>query len=175
MTAYVALLRAINVGGTGRLAMRDLVTMCERAGFEQVRTYIQSGNVVFTSRLAEDAVRAALERPLATRMGKSVRVLVRSATGLEAIAKRAPWPAASPDRVVVVFLDRAPRREAIAGIRSPGGEEVVLHGREVYVHYPDGQGRSRLKLPFAEDGTGRNLNTVNRLVAMVRALDGRGW
>ena len=79
MTAYVALLRAVNVGGTGKLPMSDLKEMCEALGFTGVRTYIASGNVVFSSRKSESAVKKALETQLETYAGKPVGVLVRTA------------------------------------------------------------------------------------------------
>ena len=170
MTAYVALLRAINVGGTGKLPMRDLSLLCEGAGFACVKTYIQSGNVVFTSRLAEGKVKAKLEPLLAKQVGKPVGVMIRSAAELASVVKRNPFPRAEPNRLVVMFLDAAPERNALAGLVIPGREQVKLDGREIFVWYPDGQGTSKLKLPLAQIGTGRNLNTVTKLVAMAQAL-----
>ena len=78
MTAYVALLRAVNVGGTGKLPMSELEAMCETAGFEKVKTYIASGNVVFTSGMSEAEVKAALEKALPAYAGKPVGVMVRT-------------------------------------------------------------------------------------------------
>ena len=80
MTAFVALLRAVNVGGTGKLPMTELKAMCEELGFGAVRTYIASGNVVFTSRKSESAIKAALEKRLHTYAGAPIGVLVRSAS-----------------------------------------------------------------------------------------------
>ena len=166
MTSFVALLRAVNVGGTGKLAMGDLRALCERAGFEDVRTYLQSGNVVFRSTRSEREVKAALERALAAWMGKPVAVLVRAGAELASVLAHNPFPGAEPSRVVVLFLDVAPRREALAGLAIPGREAVVLRGRELFIHYPDGIGRSKLRVPLAGSGTGRNLNTVARLAEM---------
>src|SRR5258707_5424610 len=92
MTAFVALLRAVNVGGTGKLPMSDLKEMCEALGFEGVRTYIASGNVVFVSRKSEAAVKAALEARLKTYAGKPVGVLVRTAAEMQAVLKNNPFP-----------------------------------------------------------------------------------
>ena len=164
MGAWVALLRAVNVGGTGKLPMSALRATCEAAGFARVQTYIQSGNALFTSALPEARVKAKLEAALGT------AVLVRSASELGAIAARSPFRDAPPNRVVVFFLDQPPPREAIAGLGIPGREEVRALGREVFVHYPDGQGGSKLRLPFADRATGRNLNTVSKLAEMARAL-----
>jgi uncharacterized protein (DUF1697 family) len=171
MAGFVALLRAINVGGTGMLAMSDLRDLCEKAGFRAVRTYIQSGNVVFTSSLAEANVKTKLEKLLAAKLGKPVCVLLRSGAELEAVLNANPFPKAPPNRVIVSFLDQAPPKNALSKLAIPGPEEVVLRGRELFIHYPEGQGRSKLKLPFAKDGTGRNLNTVAKLAAMVSELE----
>jgi uncharacterized protein (DUF1697 family) len=170
-SVFVALLRAVNVGGTGVLPMRDLVRICETAGFEHVRTYIQSGNVVFTTRLATATVKARLSRALATQLGKPVGVILRTGAELAAVARRNPFPSAPPNRVLVLFLDQAPAVDALDGWRVPGRERLRLDGREVFIHFPDGMGGSKLKLPFAEIGTGRNLNTVGRLAAMAGELD----
>lgn len=169
MTSFVALLRAINVGGTGKLAMADLVTLCEKAGFTGVKTYIQSGNVVFRAAGSEAKVKAVLEKAVAAKVGKPVGVLVRTADELEGVLAGNPFPAAAPNRVIVFFLDDAPPRTALKDVKPPGREELELCGREIYVHYPDGQGPSKLKVPLAAVGTGRNLNTVAKLAGLARA------
>jgi uncharacterized protein (DUF1697 family) len=171
MTTFVALLRAINVGGTGKLPMAELVQICEGLGFSAVKTYIQSGNVVFRSRAGEGKVKAALHKALADRLGKPVGVLLRRPEDLERVLADNPFADAPPNKVIVVFLDAAPKASAIAEIDPPGGEELALRGRELFIHYPDGQGRSKLKVPLAREGTGRNLNTIAKLVAMARTLD----
>lgn len=172
MTGFVALLRAINVGGTGILSMKALQALCEGLGFHEVRTYIQSGNVVFSSSLAEAKVKAKLEQALAKKLGKPVGVLLRSGAELDALLKKNPFKDAPPNRVLVLFLDQAPSKAALAGLVIPGPEVVKPHGREVFIHYPEGQGRSKLKLPFAKDGTARNLNTIAKLAQMARELGG---
>ena len=171
MAGFVALLRAINVGGTGMLGMSDLRDLCEKAGFREVRTYIQSGNVVFTSSLAEAKVKAKLEKVLAAKLGKPAFVLLRSGVELEAVLEANPFPSAPPNRVIVLFLDEAPPKNALAKLAIAGPEEVVLRGREIFIHYPEGQGRSKLKISFAKEGTGRNLNTVAKLAAMASELE----
>jgi uncharacterized protein (DUF1697 family) len=172
MAAFVALLRAVNVGGTGTLAMADLVKLCEKAGFKDVKTYIQSGNVVFESSASEARVKAALEKALAAKVGKPVGVLLRSGAELDRVLAGNPFKKAPPNRVIVLFLDEAPAADALAGVKAPGGEELVLRGRELYIHYPLGQGVSKLKVPLAKVGTGRNLNTVSKLAEMARARSG---
>src|ERR1700712_568072 len=117
MTAYVALLRAVNVGGTGKLPMTEFAAMCEKAGFEKVKTYIASGNVVFTSAKSEQAVKAALEEAMECYAGKPVGVMVRTATEIAAIAEANPFPQAPGNRVVVILLDAAPPKDAIEHAR----------------------------------------------------------
>lgn len=171
MASFVALLRAINVGGTGKLSMADLRTLCETEGFRQVRTYIQSGNVVFTSSLAEAKIQSKLEKALAAKLGKPVGVLLRSGAELAKVLKQNPFKTPPPNRVMVLFLDEAPAKTALNGVVSTGGEELKLQGREIFIHYPEGQGTSKLKLPLFKAGTARNLNTVAKLAEMALELE----
>jgi uncharacterized protein (DUF1697 family) len=166
MNAFVALLRAVNVGGTGKLPMNDLKNICEELGFGAVRTYIASGNVVFTSRKSEAAIKTALEKRLEAYAGKPVGVLLRSAAEMAQVLSDNPFPKAGPNRTMAVFLDRAPPADTLAGIRSQRDEEIKLGRREIYIHYPDGMGKSRLVVPAAKTGTARNLNTVATLARM---------
>lgn len=170
MTAYVALLRAVNVGGTGRLPMRDLVTMCERAGFSSVRTYIASGNVVFSSDGTEAAVKADLEEVLHAYAAKPVAVLVRTVDELSAVLTDNPFPDSPPSKVMTLFLDQAPDAKEIETVSGQANEALKLGTRELYVHYPEGMGRSTLKVPAASYGTARNINTIAKLVAMASEI-----
>jgi len=165
MTTYAALLRAVNVGGTS-LAMAELRRLCEELGYADVQTYIQSGNVVFETRASEGEVVAALAAALEQHLGKPVGVVVRTGDELAAALGRNPFRDEPGNRVVVIFLPVAAPPEALDGVEAPGGERVVVDGREVFVHYPDGQGHSKLRLPFAKAGTARNVNTVSRLVGL---------
>ena len=163
---YIALLRGINVGGTGLLPMRDLVRLCEAAGFINVRTYIQSGNAVFESNLDEPAVLLALQHALHRHMGKPIDVMLRSAAELQAILRANPFPNGEPNKVHIAFLAALPPAEA-HGVTGPGGEQVLNGTRELYIHYPEGMGKSKLKLPLGKlPATVRNLNTVAKLVSM---------
>jgi uncharacterized protein (DUF1697 family) len=170
MAAFVALLRAVNVGGTGKLPMSELKAMCEDLGFASVRTYIASGNVVFTSRKSEAAVKAALEKRLQAFAGKPVGVLVRSAAEMAKVSAENPFPRAAPNRTVAIFLDRAPPKDALAGVRGQKDEEIKLGRREIYVHYGEGMGQSKLVIPAAKAGTARNMNTVATLAKMAAEL-----
>lgn len=167
MEIYIALLRGINVGGTGILPMKDLAGICEGLGLQSVRTYIQSGNVIFTGGLSEEAVRSRLETALAARMGKKIVVIVRTPAELRSILSHNPFPQEDPAKVAVVFLAEHPPKDLVKKVVAPAGEKVKPGKREIYVYYPDGMGRSKLKLPL--DGaavTVRNVRTVAKLVAM---------
>ncbi len=170
MAAFIALLRAVNVGGTGKLPMTELKAMCEALGFAGVRTYIASGNVVFTSRKSESAVKKALEAALEAYAGKPVGVMVRTVSEMQAVLSDNPFPKLAPNRTMAVFLDRAPPADTLAGLRGQKDEEVRLGRREIYIHYGDGMGQSKLIVPAAKSGTARNMNTVAALAKMAEEL-----
>jgi uncharacterized protein (DUF1697 family) len=172
VSAFAAMLRAVNVGGTGKLPMSRLRSLCEEVGFLHVTTYIQSGNVVFTSALAEPKVKAKLEKTLAVEMGKPCAALLRSAAELAKVVAENPFKSAAPNQVLVVFLDEAPAKDALAAVKVPGREVLRLSGRELFIHFPEGMGKSKLRVPFAAIGTGRNMNTVVKLAEMAKALGG---
>lgn len=151
--------------------MVDLRRLCEKEGFQNVSTYIQSGNVVFTSSLAEAKVQAKLEKALAAKLGKPVGVLLRSRAELAKLLKQNPFKTAPPNRVMVLFLDAAPKKGSLDGVVGPDGEELDLRGRDLFIHYPAGMGKSKLKLPLFKTGTARNLNTIAKLEQMAKALE----
>jgi uncharacterized protein (DUF1697 family) len=171
MTAFVALLRAVNVGGTGKLPMTELAAMCEAAGHAKVKTYIASGNVVFTSAKTEAAVKADLEARLADYAGKPVGVTVRTAAQMAAVRDANPFPDAPGNRTVAIFLDAPPPADAADhAVHKGDDEEIALGRREIYVRYGDGMGQSKLRIPAAKNGTARNLNTVAKLAQMAADL-----
>ena len=165
MPVFIALLRAVNVGGTGKLPMRDLKILCEKLGFADVRTYIASGNVIFESGKSEAQVKAALEARLKAYAGKPVGVAVRTARQLKTILAANPFPKAPPSRTVAIFLDARPPRKALGEVTGLKDEEVQLGTREIYP-LPAGIGTSRLKIPAARSGTARNMNTIATLLAL---------
>ena len=171
MTAYIALLRAVNVGGTGKLPMTELKAMCEEVGFHQVKTYIASGNVVFTSDQPEMTVKAALETRLETYAGKPVGLFVRTAAELDAVRAANPFSDQPGNRVMAIFLDAPPGPEVRTGLKHQTNEMLKPGIREIYVYYPDGQGVSKLVVPAAKSGTARNMNTVSKLADMAAALN----
>ena len=170
MATYVALLRAVNVGGTGKLPMADLKAMCEAAGFSRVQTYIASGNVVFESKASAAGVKSALEARLRAYAGKPVGVVVRTAAEMAAVAKTNPFPRAAPSRTVAIFLDAAPPSDALDHATGARNEQMCFGAREIFVHYPDGIGTSKLRIPAAMAGTARNMNTVAKLAELAAKL-----
>ncbi|MBX3143872.1 MAG: DUF1697 domain-containing protein [Trueperaceae bacterium] len=170
MPAYIALLRAVNVGGTGKLPMTELRAMCIAEGFEKVQTYIASGNVVFSADGSEAEVKAALERRLEAYAGKPVGVLVRTAQEMAEVLNANPFPDRPRNRTVAIFLDDPPPADALEAVRGQEGEEVRLGKREIYVAYDDGMASSKLKIPAAARGTARNVNTVQKLAEMAAVL-----
>jgi uncharacterized protein (DUF1697 family) len=166
MASYIALLRAANVGGTGKLPMADLVAMCSDAGFAQVQTYIASGNVVFRCKATPKKVKSALETRLLAYAGRPVGVVVRTACEMAAVLQANPFPKAAPNRTVAIFLDEPPPADALLHAVGVKDEEMRLGKREIYIHYGAGMGRSKLKIPAAMYGTARNMNTIATLALM---------
>src|SRR3954451_19472544 len=169
MTKYIALLRAVNVGGT-KLPMAQLTAICHEAGFSKVRTYIASGNVVFESRAGAAAVKSALEKRLLACAGKPIGVVLRNAGEMQAVWRANPFPKAVPRHTYAFFLDEPPPQDAIETVRGLQDEQLRLGTREIYVHYADGMGKSKLKIPAAQSGTARNMNTIAALADMASML-----
>lgn len=169
MTDFVALLRAVNVGGR-ILPMADLRAIAGSLGFEAVRTYIASGNLLLRSHLSEAEVKRMLETALEQAMGQSVPVFVRSAGDIAKIAADRPFADLAANRVGILFLDSPPAADVAATARHRADDErIALGRREIYVGYgAAGMGRSRLVLPAMREGTMRNLNTVIKLAGMER-------
>ena len=170
MAAYIALLRAVNVGGTGKLPMSDLKGLCEKAGFGKVRTYIASGNVVFESQESESQVKAALEDALAAYAGKPVGVLVRTAAEMAEVLAGNPFPGrpAEPDRGHLpgrTTARRYPGADFGRGRRG-GPARTARDLRQLWPEY----GPFQAEDPDARAGTARNINTVARLAGMAAEL-----
>src|SRR5687768_11201993 len=146
MTAYVALLRAVNVGGR-KLLMSDLKAIADEAGLEKAKTFIASGNLLFASKRSEAAVARLLEDRLKAHMKAEVPVLVRTAAELEGVLKANPFVEQSGSKVTAIFLENTPPKDALETADRIADEELVLGAREIYVHYPGGMGRSKLRLP----------------------------
>lgn len=165
---WVGLVQAVNVGGTGKLPMKQLAAACEEMGWTEVKTYLASGNVVFGADGSEAELVAALERKLSAAMGRRFVVLVRTAEELRDALERNPFGDREAARTLILFLPKAAPEDAAMGAKGRKREEIAASGREVFVHYPDGVGESRLRIAAAVEGTARNLNTVRKLEEMAR-------
>ena len=175
MPRYVALLRGINLGSRNRIAMPALREALEGAGFEDVQTYVQSGNVVLTSSAKADAVRTKVERTIAESFGLEIPVVVRSRAELARVVKANPLGkvADEPKRYQVTFFESKLPAAAVSELESvaAGEERVVVRGREVYAWHPAGVARSKLWAKLAGKtlgvtGTSRNWTTVEALLEL---------
>ena len=180
MSLQVALLRAINVAGHNQVAMADLRDLVAGLGFSEVQSVLQSGNLVFK---ADGKVGAKLERMLEAEAKKRLALgtdfFVRSAAEWEDVVAENPFhdeARRDPARLVAVFLKEAPGNGAVKALQAAivGREVVRATGKQAYIVYPDGQGRSKLTNALIERhlgtrGTARNWNTVLRLAELVRA------
>lgn len=167
MTSYVALLRAVNVGGR-QLAMADLRRVAGEVGLDNPRTFIASGNLLFESGQKEADLKSKLESALTQHMGKPVEVMVRTAEEMRKVVAASPFADQPGNRVVAIFLDDPPPKDALDQAKNVASERMALGTREIYVHYPDGQGRSKLKIPAAARGTARNMNSVAKLAELAK-------
>ena len=170
MTVYVALLRAVNVAGTGKLPMAELKAMAEACGFGSARTFIASGNLLFTSDRNEADVGAMLEAELEGFFEKRVPVFVRTAAEIAEVAAGNPFGDDKPSRVMVHFIGDDPDQSMLDAASNVDGERMALGRRAIYVSYGAGIGKTRLKLPAVREGTARNMNTVAKLAALAGEL-----
>lgn len=164
----MALLRGVNVGGKNKVSMADLRELATELGHGDVRTYIQSGNVVFTA--AKKVKESDLEAAVAKRFGVTSAVMLRTQAELAKVVERNPFASAEPSSLHVGFMAAPPPRERVAGLDAArfAPEEVGVRGRDVYLHLPNGLGRSKLPgyvdRQLAVPITVRNWNTVNKLL-----------
>ncbi|HEX4860459.1 MAG TPA: DUF1697 domain-containing protein [Rhizomicrobium sp.] len=177
MTRYVAFLRAVNVGGTGKVAMAELKALAEEIGLAEPRTLLQSGNLVFASKSSSTAaLEKLLEREVAARFGVKPDVVVRSAKEIDAVIARNPFAKEAkndPGRLHVHFLKSPASAAQVAALNAAikGREVVKGAGAEVFIYFPDGAGNSKLTGAVVERhlgarGTARNWNTVTKLAEM---------
>nr|WP_222611171.1 DUF1697 domain-containing protein [Undibacterium sp. LX40W] len=167
----VAFLRAVNVGGTGKLPMSDLKAMCEELGFESVKTYIASGNVLFQSPLNEDVCKRKLEQRLSQYAGKNVDVFIRTPQELRSLLNHNPFQQEAGNRTVAILIDQDLNQTDLAGCKHQAQEKIALGERAVYVFYGEGMAASKLVIPAAKHGTARNINTMTKLCEMARNLE----
>jgi uncharacterized protein (DUF1697 family) len=173
---FVALLRGINLGSRNRVAMPALREALVEAGFGEVRTYVQSGNVVLSSRAKAETVRKKVEKVLEERFGLDVAVVVRSRAELAAVARRNPLRkvATDPKRYQVTFLSAKLPAKVVRELEGVAAaeERVVVSGREVYAWHPKTIARSKLWAKLAGKSLGvtatsRNWATVEALLELI--------
>ena len=169
MTNYVALLRGVNLGKR-QLKMEDLRRIATELGLERAKTYIASGNLLFASDKNQSELKQELESAIADHMGARVGVMLRSASELADVASANPFSNEAANFTVAIFLDETPPAGAHKSAKNLDGERMALGKREIYVHYPRGQGQSRLAVPAAADGTARNMNTVAKLAELAKEI-----
>ncbi len=169
MESYVALLRAVNVGGTGKMPMADLKAMCQELGFERVQTYLASGNVVFRSGRSEGEIKTILNARLQAYAGKPVNTLIRSAIEIGDVLRRNPFAGEAGNRTVALFVDEPLAPNVLENVIGRKDERMILGVREIFIFYGEGMADSRLRIPGAESGTARNMNTVAALAKMASA------
>ena len=167
MTAFVALLRAVNVSGTGKLPMSELKRIGEECGFGHVRTFIASGNLLFESELGEHDVTRKIEAKLEAFLGKRVPVFVRTAAELAETAAANPFTDDKLSRVMAHFIAEKPNQAMLDAARDVAGERMALGPRAIYVSYGEGIGKTRLKLPAVKHGTARNMNSVAKIAGLL--------
>lgn len=180
MTRYVVLLRAVNVGGTGKLPMADFRALLEKLGHKRVETYIQSGNAVFEATGSAEKTADAIAKGLEKMLGGPACVVIRTHEQLGRVIARNPFAAEAAENgalVHVAFLagkagkGAAAALEAIVAKYPARRDRYVLDGDVIYFHFPDGAGETKftgkaLDKAIGVIGTGRNWNTVMKLYAM---------
>jgi uncharacterized protein (DUF1697 family) len=182
MTVFVSMLRAVNVGGSGQIKMEPLRQAYESLGLRDVRSLLQSGNVLFRSSVKNrDQLARRIMQEIERRFGLQVEVLIRTLPEFESIFERSPIlsPRADLSKLLVMFLSKVPDARAQAALSKwhKGPEMLELRGPEVYLYYPDGVGRSKLSTAVIErhldtSGTARNWNTLTKLLEAARAIEG---
>jgi uncharacterized protein (DUF1697 family) len=179
MAKQIALLRAVNVGGRGKVAMADLRKAFAELGYEDAKTVLQTGNIVFTAKAGGEKLAAGIEKALAESLGLRTDVLIRSAAEWDTIIAGNPFPDAArddPSHLVVMPLKARPAKAALEALSAAikGRELVRAEGAQLYITYPDGIGRSKLTIGLIEKtlgtrGTGRNWNTIVKIAEAARA------
>jgi uncharacterized protein (DUF1697 family) len=172
--ARIALLRGINIGSRQRVSMPELRALLEDLGYGNVRTLVQSGNVVFTSRAAPATLERKLEKEIEKSLGVDPKVVVRTRDELAAAIEANPFELpADPKNLHVTFLSGEPDAAAVRKLEDAdlGDDRIAFHGREIYILYTNGMGRSELakqlgKAKLGVTTTDRNWNTVTKLLEM---------
>ncbi len=172
MTPSAAFLRPVNRGSTNKVAMPRLRAMAEALGYTEVRTYINSGNLLFSASGTDEELTRALEQGIAEEFDLRIDVAVRTEAQLRALLECNPWPDGEPSQVTVAFLTRPPPPEAEQRVAALAGDRdsFVFSGLEVWVNYTQGQGTSKLAAQFTKavgvPSTVRTVRTVTKVVEL---------
>jgi uncharacterized protein (DUF1697 family) len=178
----IAMLRGVNVGGSQKIKMDTLKTVCTSLGLRDVQTYIQSGNIVFGEDGGDPATLARkLEDAIEASFGFRPAVILRTASELRKVIAKNPFagrPGIDPSKLLILFMASAPTKRACDQVLAMpcDPEEIQINGRELYIYYPNGMARPKIPLVRIEKtlqcaSTGRNLNTVSKLMAMAEKLE----
>jgi uncharacterized protein (DUF1697 family) len=182
MAVIISLLRAVNVGGHNQIKMEALGALYESLGLLDVRTYVQSGNVVFRTERGLERLSGRIESGIEASFGFRPNVMIRTCAELREVVARNPFAARQdiePGKLHVNFLlsdpGAAARKKALS--IQVGPEELRAEGRELYIYFPNGAGRSKLSTALLEKtlgtpGTSRNWNTVRKLLEMGEQFGG---
>ncbi|CAG9985582.1 unnamed protein product [Clonostachys byssicola] len=177
MTTYVALLRGINVGGRRKVLMADLRELLSSLELDNVRTYLQSGNAVFTASEPLEEVHTCVDKAISERFFNDIPIFLRSGEDIDALIKNNPFASACdslPKSVHVIFLSSSPEAEKVKelDIYATREEKIVAHGEHLFVHFPNGYGKSKLTPTVVErilgvSTTARNWQTIMALQSLM--------
>ena len=183
MPVAISILRGVNLGGNKIIRMEALRSLYESLGFRNVETYIQSGNVLFELKASEvKGAKKRIEDAIAKQFGFTVEIVQRTAAELRQTMDANPFATRDgihPSRLLICFLGADPAADCaqkLAAIKLEGGEEIRQLGREIFIYFPDGQGRSKMRIAALDKAagslvTGRNLNTVQKLLEIAAAKE----
>jgi len=172
VATYVAFLRGVNLAGAKKISMGELRSMAEGLGYEDVATYINSGNLIVRTPKKPATVERELSKAIAERFGHRVDVAVRSQAQLAALLAKNPYPEGNPSQVTVAFLVEPPgpqAKERVAAVAAEH-ESVTFAGKDVYVNYAKGLGQSKLAQRFSDiigvSSTIRNVRTLAKIIEL---------
>jgi uncharacterized protein (DUF1697 family) len=174
MSTCVAFLRGINLGSTNKISMAELRSMAEELGYADVATYINSGNLVLHTSKTATTVERELAQAISNRFGHKIDVVVRTLAQLEKILAQNPFPDGNPSQVTVAFLTKAPPPQAKPKLAAIAAEHEPFQfaGKNIYVNYSQGLGRSKLAEKFSSivgvSSTVRNIRTVEKVVDLCK-------
>jgi uncharacterized protein (DUF1697 family) len=182
MGVIVAMLRGVNVGGHNKIKMQELRALCASLKLRNAQTYVQSGNVVFRTEERDlELLTKRMETGIGKKFGFRPSVILRTTAEMRGVIARNPFAkrrGIEPGKLLVTFLVGEPSAEAREKLREmkPEPEELRIDGREVYIYFPNGMGRSKLPWPaigeiLKTSGTGRNWNSVMKLLEMAEQME----